>query len=62
MFLFQIDIDFDVLHSGKGRLLFDKWDSFIEKIVPLMKSTIKEANSRDLLNQVENFCDTNLGK
>lgn len=62
MFLFQIDIDFDVLHSGKGRLLFNKWDSFIEKIVPLTKSTIKEASSRDLLNQVENCCDTNLGK
>lgn len=62
MILFQIDIDFDVLHSGKGGLLFDKWDSFIEKIVPLMKSTIKDANSRDLLNQVEHFCDTNLGK
>lgn len=49
MFLFQIDIDFDVLHSGKGGLPFDKWDSFVEKIVPLMKNTIKEANSRDLL-------------
>jgi len=61
MFLFQIDIAFDVLHSGKGGFLFDKWDSFIEKIVPLMKSTIKDAN-RDLLNQVEHFCDTNLGK
>jgi len=62
MFLFQIDIDFDVLYSGKGGLLFDKWDSFVEKIVPLMKNTIKEANSRDLLNQVENCCDTDLGK
>jgi len=27
-----------------------------------MKSTIKEAKSRDLLDQVENCCDTNLGK
>jgi len=60
-FLFQIDIDFEYLHPGKGGLLFNKWDCFVEKIIPLMKSKIKDANSRDLLEQLENICDANQG-
>lgn len=59
--MFQIDIDFEHLHQGKNNILFEKWDNFVEKIIPLMRSKIKDSNSKDLLERMIKASHTDIG-
>jgi len=57
----QIDIDFDFIHPGKNNILFEKWPTFFDKIIPLlMNSKIKNRDSIYLLQQLFQMSITNL--
>lgn len=48
--IFQIDIDFELMHPGNKLLLFSKWDLFKTKIKAYYESNINNLACKELLN------------
>ncbi|XP_022183235.1 uncharacterized protein LOC111042842 [Myzus persicae] len=56
-----IDIDFEFIYPGKGNHLFDTWSTFVQKIIPFMTVNIKDGYSKDLLKQMLELPESDLG-
>ncbi|XP_071056748.1 uncharacterized protein [Onthophagus taurus] len=48
-----INIDFENIHEGKGSLLLQNFDDFIDKILPIYNADIKDQFNRELLGQLQ---------
>ncbi|KAM7350821.1 uncharacterized protein ACRADG_009264 isoform 2-T2 [Cochliomyia hominivorax] len=52
-----INIDFELLHPNKSKLLFDKWKVFTEKILHYYSLHIKDKKSKEILINSWNISD-----